>query len=75
MLERSSEVEGAGVARVLTPSLQAEEMQDVQLVAALEPCTGDQLLLNPGCTAPQGPCSSQHLEGEVKNQRVSGKNP
>lgn len=61
------------VALVLTPYLQAEETRDVQL--ALESCTGDQLLLNPGCTGPQGPCSSQHLVGKVKNKRVNRKNP
>lgn len=62
------------VTRVLTPSPQAEETRDGQLVAALESCTGDQFPLNPGCTGPQGPCSSQHLVGKVKNQRVNRKN-
>lgn len=62
------------VALVLTPSLHAGETQDVQLAAARGSCTGDQLLLNPGCTGPQGPCSSQHLVGKVKNQGVNRKN-
>lgn len=63
------------MALVLTPSLQAEGTRDARLGAALEPCTGAQLLLNPGCTGPQGPCSSQHLVGKVENQRVNRKNP
>lgn len=61
------------MALVLTPFPQAGEMQDVQLVAALESCTGDQLLPNPGCTGPQGPCSSQHLVGKVKKLKSQQK--
>lgn len=57
------------VTRVLTPSLQAEETRGGQLEAALESCTGDQLPLNPGCTGPQGPCSSQHLVGKVEKPK------